>query len=254
MKAAASPPSRSLLDLSGAQEDATTPAATAGSSTVQVRRPASRVVFGEHSSRYRQRQEHVTALDDDHPATAWTEADRGTGGMTVTLRWEPLTTATRMPRPSDIQLGCFWQAGDRTGGMLQTLGNYISAPNVQGRRQVLRLGRRDEREGQTLFVDLVGLADFRRVFIFAYGLHGSPEWEALRPELGVTAPTGEHLTIRLSTDHPGARVCVVASFHISDGDLVIRRENDFSGGVQADAAARYGWTLDWNPDGMTLRA
>ncbi len=45
----------------------------------------------------------------------------------------------------------------------------------------------------------------------------------------------------------------MASFHLSDGDLVIRRENDFSGGVQADAAARYGWALDWNPDGMTLR-
>ncbi len=174
--------------------------------------------------------------------------------MTVTLRWEPLLTATRLPRPSDIQLGCFWEASDRdVAGVMQTLGNMLSAPNVQGRRQVLRLGRRDEREGQTLFVDLVGLQDFRRFFVFAYGLHGSPEWEALRPELEVTAPTGEHLTIRLGTDAPGARLCVAASFHVSDGDLVIRRENDLIEGVQADAAARYGWTLDWNPDGMTLR-
>jgi uncharacterized protein involved in tellurium resistance len=215
------------------------------------------VVFGEHSSRFRQRQQHVTALDDDHPSTVWTDQDRGTGGMTVTLHWEPLLTASRLPRPSDIQLGCFWEANDRdVVGVMQTLGpagSALSAPNLQGRRQVLRLGRRDEREGQTLFVDLVGLADFRRFFVFAFGLHGSPEWEALRPELDVTAPTGEHLTMRLGTQSPGARLCVIASFHISDGDLVIRRENDFLDGIQADAAARYGWTLDWNPDGMTLR-
>lgn len=174
--------------------------------------------------------------------------------MTVTLHWEPLLTANRLPRPSDIQLGCFWEASDRdVAGVIQTLGNAISAPNLQGRRQVLRLGRRDEREGQTIFVDLVGLQDFRRFFVFAYGLHGSPEWEALRPELDVTAPTGERLTIRLGTTALSARLCVAASFHVSDGDLVIRRENDFVEGTQAAAAARYGWTLDWNPDGMTLR-
>ncbi len=247
-------PARSALDLSGPDEDAPAAAAAPGSSTVQVRRPGSRVVFGEHSSRYRQRQEHVTALDDDHPVTSWTEADRGSGGMTVTLRWEPLLTSNRLPRPSDIQLGCFWQAADREiAGVMQTLGNSISAPGLQGSRQVLRLGRRDEREGQTIFVDLIGLQDFRRFFVFAYGLHGSPEWEALRPELDVTAPTGERLTMRLGTDSPGARLCVIASFHVSDGDLVIRRENVFLDGVQADAAARFGWTLEWNPDGMTPR-
>nr|MDT0666936.1 hypothetical protein [Micromonospora sp. DSM 115978] len=51
-----------------------------------------------------------------------------------------------------------------------------------------------------------------------------------------------------------ARTCVVASFHMVQDDLVIRRENDFLDGTQADAAARYGWAaLEWNPDGTTLR-
>ena len=246
----ASPPSRSSLDLSAPDP---APAASAGGPTVQTHRPASRVVFGEHSSRYRQRHEHVSTLDDDHPVTTWTEQDRGSGGMTVTLHWEPLTTASRLPRPSDLHLGCFWQAGDRAAGVMQTLGNAISAPGTQGPRQVLRLARRDEREGQTIFVDLAALQEFRRFFVFAYGLHGSPEWEALRPELVVAAPSGETLTMRLGTDSPSARICVVASFHVSAEDLVIRRENDFLDGTQSDAAARYGWALDWNPDGMTLR-
>jgi stress response protein SCP2/uncharacterized protein involved in tellurium resistance len=243
-------PARSSLDLS---EPGPAPAANASDPTVQARRPSSRVVFGEHSSRYRQRQEHVSVLDDDHPVTTWTEDDRGSGGMTVTLRWEPLSTSSGLPRPSDLQLGCFWQAGDRAGGVMQTLGNAISAPGLLGPRQVLRLGRRDEREGQTIFVDLAALQEFRRFFVFAYGLHGSPEWEALRPELVVTAPSGENVTMRLGTALQSARICVVASFHVSADDLVIRRENVFLDGAQAEAAARYGWALEWNPDGMTLR-
>jgi hypothetical protein len=47
---------------------------------------------------------------------------------------------------------------------------------------------------------------------------------------------------------------VVASFHVVGADLIIRRENDFLDGLQADAAARYGWTLEWNPDQMTVRS
>jgi uncharacterized protein involved in tellurium resistance len=198
----------------------------------------------------------VDRLDDDHPVTTWTEADRGTGGLTVTLRWEPLQTASGLPRPSDLHLGAFWQAGDRDRheGLLQTQGNAISAPGAAGHRQVLRLGRRDERDGQTIFVDLATLASFRRFFVYAYGQHGTPEWAALRPELLVQAPSGEHLVIRLGDAPAAARLCVVASFHVVGPDLVIRREDDFVDGPQAIAAERYGWALEWNPDGMTLRA
>ena len=240
-------PAASSLDLSAPD------AAPVGAPTPAAGRRASQIEYGEHSSRFRQRAEHVTALDDDHPATTWTADDRGSGAMTITLRWEPLQTSNRLPRPSDLQLGCFWQAGDASGGVMQTASNSISAPGTRVHRQVLRLGRRDEREGQTIFVDLAGLTTFRRFFVFAYGQHGSPEWALLRPTLSVSAPTGEQLTMRLADASTSARLCVVASFHVVDTDLIIRRENDYLDGLQAQAAQRYGWTLDWNPDGMTLR-
>jgi uncharacterized protein involved in tellurium resistance len=198
--------------------------------------------------------EHVAALDDTHPATTWTESDRGTGGMTITLRWEPLHTSTGLPRPSDLHLGALWQADDQAAGVMQTLGGTISAPGSAGPRQVLRLGRRDEREGQTIFVDLATLPTFRRFFVFVYGQHGSPEWASLRPVLTVLAPSGEQVTMRTGDAPASARVCVLASFHVVQGDLILRRENDFLEGTQAEAAQRYGWTLDWNPDGMTLRS
>ena len=235
---------------SGAGSARTSRSKGSGSSTASGPRG---VVYGEHSSRYRQRMEHVSELTSDHPATTWTAADRGSGGMTVTLRWEALHTATGLPRPSDVHLGAFWQADLHTAGVLQALGNTVSAPGASGSRQVLRLGRRDERVGQTIFVDLGTLPTFRRFFVYAYGQHGSPEWAQLRPVLTVAAPSGENLSIRLGDAPPSARLCVVASFHVVGDDLVIRRENDFEDGPQAEAALRYGWALEWNPDGMTLR-
>jgi stress response protein SCP2/uncharacterized protein involved in tellurium resistance len=237
----------SSLDLSAPQE------APAAPSKAATGPRASPIQYGEHSSRFRQRMEHVSSLDDDHPATTWTEADRGTGGLTLTLHWEGLHTSSGLPRPSDLHLGCFWQADDRSAGVMQTLSNAISAPGARVHRQVLRLGRRDEIEGQTIFADLAGLATFRRFFVYAYGQHGSPEWAQLRPTLTVEAPSGEKLTMRLGDAPPSARLCVIASFHVVGGDVIIRRENDYLDGLQSDAAARYGWALEWNPDGMTLR-
>ncbi|MBL7495456.1 TerD domain-containing protein [Frankia sp. CNm7] len=242
-RAPGTPAGRSPLDLGG-DRPAPTPAGAA--------RPGGAVVFGEQSSRHRQRLEHVTALDDDHPATAWTAEKRGSGSLTVTLRWTQLTNRSGLPRPSDIQLGCFWQAFDGAAGVLQTLGGATSAPGPGAGRQVLALAPRDERDGQTMFVDLRALPTFKRFFVFAYGLHGAPAWTALRPVLTVSARTGETLTIRLDDASPTTRTCVVASFHLAQDDLVIRREHDCLDGPQAEAAARYGWALDWNPDGMTV--
>src|SRR6185369_15860578 len=128
------------------------------------------------------------------------------------------------------------------------LGDATSAPGRGAHRQVLRLARRDEHEGQTLFVDLAALATFRRFFVVAYGLRAVPEWEPLRAALTASSGSGEELTLRAGDAPPESRVCVLASFHVVADDLVIRRENDFVAGTLSDAGARYGWSLDWNPD------
>jgi uncharacterized protein involved in tellurium resistance len=223
-----------------------------GGATGGTDRLAGDIAFGERSSRQRQRAERVSALDDDHPVTAWTAEQRGADALTVTLHWTQLTTRAGLPRPSDLQLGCFWQALDGSSGLLQAVGAATTAPGGRG-RQVLEFARRDERDGQTMFVDLRSMATFKRFFVVAYGLHGVPEWEDLRPGLTVAARSGETLEIPLGDAPAGARTCLVASFHVAQDDLVIRRENDFLEGPQAEAAVRYGWSLDWNPDGATLR-
>jgi uncharacterized protein involved in tellurium resistance len=241
----------------GGSLDLDTPVAASsgpsGGPTGGLGRLAGDIAFGERSSRHRQRAERVGALDDDHPVTAWTAEQRGAGALTVTLRWTQLTTRAGLPRPSDLQLGCFWQALDGSSGLLQAVGAATTAPGGGGGRQVLALAPRDERDGQKMFVDLRSMATLKRFFVFAYGLHGAPEWEGLRPRLTVAARGGETLEIPLGDAPAGARTCLVASFHVAQDDLVIRRENDFHEGPQAEAAVAYGWSLDWNPDGSTLR-
>ncbi|SNQ46045.1 Stress protein (fragment) [Frankia canadensis] len=250
---------RSALDLGGPGGTASvgTPGTTGsaldlpGGGPVTARRPPAAARVSEHSSRHRQRAERVAELDDGHPATIWTSEERGAGAMTVTLRWTPLTTSTGLPRPSNLHLGCLWQAGDGAAGLLHSLGRATSAPGPGARRQVLRLAGRDEQDGQTLYVDLASLPTFRRFFVVAYGLRAVPPWAQLRPTLTVGTAGGEHhLAMRLGEAPAAAQICVAASFHVVDDDLVIRREDDFVAGTLADAAARYGWSLDWNPDGM----
>ena len=243
--------SRSALDLGGSDEPAPGDTPSAAPATRGTERVA--VAVGENSSRHRQRVEHVDALDVGHPATTWTASDRGTGRMTLTLTWDALLTASGLPRPSDLHLAALWQADDRASGLMATLDGATTAPGELGPRQVLRLGRRSEREGQTVFVDLAALPSFRRVFVVVYGQHGAPEWEALRPVLRVAASTGEELAIRLAAAPSAARVCVLVSFHVDGEDLVIRREDAFAEGGLAEVAPRYGWDLEWNPDGMTPR-
>ncbi|WP_241840325.1 hypothetical protein [Frankia sp. CcI49] len=206
--------------------------------------------MSERSSRYRQRHERVSTLDEEHPATIWTGEQRGTGGaMTVSLNWTPLTTRTGLPRPGNIHFGCFWQALDGETGVIQQYGAGTATGTGRAGRQVLRLVGGDERDEQTIFADLGTLATFKRFFVYAYGLHRAPEWALLRPSVVVSARTGEQLTIRLGNAPENARTCVAASFHMVGDDLVIRRENDFVEGAQADAAVRYGWPRGWDTGG-----
>lgn len=172
--------------------------------------------------------------------------------MTVSLRWTPLHTRSGLPRPANIHLGCLWQALDGAAGVIQQHGGSSGGTGRAG-RQVLRLVGRDEGAEQTIFVDLGTLSTFKRFFVFAYGLHRAPEWELLRPVVAVTTRGGAQLTIPLGDASAVARTCVAVSFHVVGDDLVIRRENDFVDGTQADAAQRYGWSLEWSPDGTAPR-
>ncbi len=118
---------------------------------------------------------------------------------------------------------------------------------------MLALNRRDEVEGHAIFADLAALPTFRRFFVYVYGQHGAPEWGLLRPSLTVQAPSGQTLAIRPGDVPSGARLDVLASFHVVAGDLIIRREDAYTEATLSDAAARFGWELDWAPDGMGLR-
>ncbi len=144
-KPAPAPAARSsLLDLSSPAEPPSTQPARPARLTHPGRpapqptpAPAAPVTYSEHSSRHRQQQESVSVLDADHPATTWTESDRGSGRLVITLRWEPLKTARGLPRPSDVYVGALWEAGDLPGNA-----HRGDRPAADGRRCLTRARHR----------------------------------------------------------------------------------------------------------------
>ncbi|GMA87535.1 hypothetical protein GCM10025868_27850 [Angustibacter aerolatus] len=94
----------------------------------------------------------------------------------------------------------------------------------------------------------------QRLLFFAYGKHADPDWTALRPEPG-GAPADRRATrARVGApDVPGARCLAVASAHLVDGDVILRREHEFVAGPPREVALAYGWDLAWTDGGTVVR-
>ncbi|GAB3694628.1 hypothetical protein GCM10028814_34790 [Angustibacter aerolatus] len=197
--------------------------------------------------------ERRIVLDDDARVVTLTTDDLPRrGALRTTLRWQRLVTSTGLLRASDVHLGCLWQTTNGYSGAVMSDG-ALSAPGF-GARQVLSLGMRSEDDGELLLADLANLDLMQRLLFFAYGKHADPDWTALRPELVVRLPTGGRLELRVGApDVPGARCLAVASAHLVDGDVILRREHEFVAGPPREVALAYGWDLAWTDGGTVVR-
>ena len=193
-------------------------------------------------------------LDDDAPSVTIPGAERSSGTLRITLRWEQQVTSAGLHRSSDVHLGCFWQTRDRHAGALQSLGELLAAPGF-GARQVLRLGPRSEQEGEEVLADAAHLDLLRRMVFYVYAVGPQPpDYARLAPHLTLARRGGGSLQMWTGDPPEGARTCAIASVHAVDGDLVVRRENEFFTGTARDVALAYGFDdLDWNHEGTVPR-
>ncbi|NAZ84146.1 stress protein, partial [Kineococcus sp. R8] len=197
--------------------------------------------------------EERLVLDDDAPVTTITAAQREGGTLRILLQWERQVTSRGLQRSTDVHLGCLWETQDRHRGAVQSLGDLLMAPGY-GARQVLRLGPRSEEAGEELLVDGRHLDVVRRMVLYVYATHDAPDFAALAPHLTVRRRDGGRLQAWAQGAPPGARTCALVSVHNVGGDLVVRRENEFFPGPQAEVAAAYGFDdLDWGPGGTVPR-
>ena len=218
----------------------------------RVREPApapSAAVVGQARA-----SERRIVLDDERPSFTIAAAERSTGSLRITLRWDQLVTSAGLHRSSDVHLGCLWETRDRHAGALQSLGELLAAPGF-GARQVLRLGPRSEQEGEEVLADAAHLDLLRRMVFYVYA-QGSqpPDYARLAPHLTLARRGGGTLQMWTGEPPADARTCVVASVHDVAGDLVVRRENEFFPGPVRDVALAYGFDdLDWNHEGTVPR-
>ncbi len=210
--------------------------------------------------------ERVTTLDAAHPVVVLGPDELPRAGRTsFVLEWTRPRTAGGVWSSTDVHLGCLWQTSNGHSGVVQAAGSLLSAPGF-GSRQVLRLGERTEGAGEPLMVDLTHLDTMRRLLLFATGRRGAPPWAALEVRLVLHLPSGARVAVRLDAAPPAPRggdgsgdapsdplTWAVASVHLVDGDVVLRREAEPFTGPAREAALAYGWDLAWTADGTTLR-
>jgi tellurite resistance protein TerA len=197
--------------------------------------------------------ERRTVLDADDPAVTLRAADLPRAGrLSVVLEWDRPRTRGGVQSSTDVHLGCLWQTVTGHSGVVQSAGGLLSAPGF-GARQVLRLGPRSEDEGEPLTVDLTTVDTMRRLLLFASGQRTPPPWEALGVHLSLQLPSGARVLMWPSEPAEPSTSIAIASVHVVEGDLVVRREDEPFAGPAREVALAYGWDLEWAPDGTVPR-
>ncbi len=190
-----------------------------------------------------------TVLSDDRPKVMIGGEQASGGSLQFTLTWsttptDPRQAAAGMRRSTDIHLGCLWEMNDHTSGVLQTYRGGAESAASEG-NTVLRLGGRSENDGQTLVASVRHLSLLKRMVLFAYADHGTPEWNALALNLSATLRGGVLIELRPGPAPSWAEICALASLHRVGGTLVLRRELQYMNRQQANVAKAFGFDLPW---------
>lgn len=192
-----------------------------------------------------------TVLTEGSPTTTL-ELPALKGALRVALVWKPQTSAAGLKLSSDIHLGGLWQDHGRNEGMLQAVGDRVSAPGY-GARQVARMGAREEGREEML-VDTKHLGVFRRFFFYAYAARDEGlDWDAHAPELRIEQRGGATTVVHLELAPRGVGAVMAVSTHLVGSALVVRREDGW-GSRTRDLAQDYGFDLPWAPDGKLTRS
>lgn len=185
------------------------------------------------------------------PTVSLTKHGGLTGVLRVNLNWTakpPAHGLFRKQTPLDLDLGCLYEFGDGSLGVVQALGNAFRAADRQGRTLISLDG--DDRSGQVsagenLSIDLTDPAAIRRVLIFALIYEGAANWADANAVATLLPHGAAPVEIRLDDPRDGARVCAIALLQNQGGEVVVRREVNYLDGAQRALDSAYNWGLRW---------
>ena len=187
------------------------------------------------------------------PTVSLAKHGAGKGGMLrVNLNWDvkpPERGFFKKNVPLDLDLGCLYEFTDGTKGVVQAMGNAFRARPRGAGTDLIWLDA-DDRSGATttgenLFINLDGVAQIKRVLVFALIYQGAANWAAAKGVTTILPRDAAPIEILLDEARDGARICAIALLTNQNGDLTIQREVNYLDGAQRKLDEAYGWGMRW---------
>jgi tellurite resistance protein TerA len=185
------------------------------------------------------------------PTVSLSKHGGATGTLRVNLNWNARPAERgffKKHTQLDLDLGCLYEFGDGTKGVVQALGNAFTARNRAGRQLISLDG--DDRSGsvatgENLSVDLSDVNQIKRILVFALIYEGAANWAAADGVATLYPVGAAPIEVRLDDPRDGSRICAIAMLQNQGGELVVRREVNYINGAQRALDEAYGWGMNW---------
>ncbi|MGI8678810.1 MAG: TerD family protein [Jatrophihabitans sp.] len=187
------------------------------------------------------------------PTVSLTKHGGQRGVMRINLNWNARPPAKGLFRKNtqlDLDLGCLYEFGDGSKGVVQALGNSFRAGPKSGADIIVLDG--DDRSGmntngENMSINLEDLPKIRRILVFALIYEGAANWAAAQGVLTMFPVGAPPIEVQLDDPREGARICAVALLTNDNGELTVRREVNYLNGAQRLLDETYGWGMNWTP-------
>jgi tellurite resistance protein TerA len=190
-------------------------------------------------------------LTKSAPSVSLTKHGGAGGVLSVNLNWDakpPERGFFKKNTQLDLDLGCLYEFGDGSKGVVQALGNAFRAGDLSG-RELIRLDG-DDRSGQVttgenMTIELTDPSLIRRILVFALIYEGAANWAAAKGVATLTPVGAPPIEVLLDDPREGARICAIATISNENGEIVVRREVNYLNGAQRALDEAYGWGMNW---------
>ena len=192
-------------------------------------------------------------LTKNAPTVSLTKHGGNSGVMRINLNWNARPPAKGLFKKNtqlDLDLGCLYEFADGTKGVVQALGNAFRARPRTGGQDLIWLDGDDRSgastEGENLHINLDGLAQIRRVLVFALIYEGAANWAEAQGVTTLFPVNAAPIEIRLDDPRDGARICAIALLTNDNGaaDRPSRDQLPQRGPAPARRGLRVGHELD----------
>ena len=193
-------------------------------------------------------------LTKSAPTVSLSKHGGASGTLRVNLNWNARPQQAhglfRKTQQLDLDLGCLFEFGDGTKGVVQALGNAFRGFDSTG-KEVVRLDADDRSgastTGENLYVDLREPARIRRILVFALIYEGAANWADAQGVATLMPVDAAPVEILLDDPRDGARICAIAMIENRGGEILVNRLVNYINGAQRALDQAYGWGMNWTP-------